>query len=61
MSEPFMNTPPKPEKLGAMTEGNLKDAFAGESLERMKVEPVRRMLETEVRRRVAYGGLTEVV
>ena len=31
MSEPFMNTPPKPEKLGAMTEGYLKDAFAGES------------------------------
>ena len=31
MAEPFRNTPPKPEKLGAMTEGNLKDAFAGES------------------------------
>jgi rubrerythrin len=31
MPEPFKNTPPKPEKLGAMTEGCLKDAFAGES------------------------------
>jgi rubrerythrin len=27
----FINTPPKPEKLGAMTEENLKAAFAGES------------------------------
>ena len=31
MPDAFKNTPPKPEKLGAMTEGNLKDAFAGES------------------------------
>ena len=31
MADAFKNTPPKPEKLGAMTEGNLKDAFAGES------------------------------
>jgi rubrerythrin len=31
MSEPFINTPPKPEQLGAMTEENLKAAFAGES------------------------------
>ena len=31
MADPFINTPPAPEKLGAMTEGNLKDAFAGES------------------------------
>jgi rubrerythrin len=27
----FINTPPKPEKLGLMTEENLKAAFAGES------------------------------
>ena len=31
MAEPFTNTPPKPERLGAMTEENLKAAFAGES------------------------------
>jgi rubrerythrin len=31
MPEPFKNTPPKPEKLGAMTESFIKDAFAGES------------------------------
>lgn len=31
MAEPFKNTPPKPEKLGAMTEECLKAAFAGES------------------------------
>jgi rubrerythrin len=31
MTEPFKNTPPKPEKLGAMTEDCLKAAFAGES------------------------------
>ena len=31
MAEPFKNTPPKPEKLGAMTEEFLKAAFAGES------------------------------
>jgi len=31
MVEPFKNTPPEPEKLGVMTEGNLKAAFAGES------------------------------
>jgi rubrerythrin len=31
MADPFKNTPPKPEKLGAMTEENLKAAFAGES------------------------------
>jgi rubrerythrin len=31
MAEPFKNTPPKPEALGAMTEGNLKAALAGES------------------------------
>ncbi len=31
MADGFINTPPKPEKLGTMTEGNLKDAFAGES------------------------------
>jgi rubrerythrin len=31
MADPFRNTPPKPEKLGAMTEENLKAAFAGES------------------------------
>jgi rubrerythrin len=31
MAEPFMNTPPKPEKLGAMTEEFIKTAFAGES------------------------------
>ena len=31
MTEPFKNTPPKPEKLGAMTEECLKAAFAGES------------------------------
>jgi len=31
MPEPFINTPPKPEKLGAMTEGFIKEAFAGES------------------------------
>jgi rubrerythrin len=31
MADAFRNTPPKPEKLGAMTEENLKAAFAGES------------------------------
>ena len=31
MADAFKNTPPKPEKLGAMTEENLKAAFAGES------------------------------
>ncbi len=31
MAEPFKNTPPKPEMLGIMAEGNLKEAFAGES------------------------------
>lgn len=31
MPQPFMNTPPKPERLGSMTEGFLKEAFAGES------------------------------
>jgi len=31
MTEPFKNTPPKPEKLGAMTESFVKAAFAGES------------------------------
>jgi len=31
MPKPFMNTPPKPEKLGAMTAGFLQEAFAGES------------------------------
>ena len=31
MAEPFKNTPPKPEMLGIMAEGDLKDAFAGES------------------------------
>ena len=31
MTEPFENTPPKPEKIGAMTEDCLKAAFAGES------------------------------
>jgi rubrerythrin len=31
MAEPFMQSPPQPEKLGAMTEENLKAAFAGES------------------------------
>jgi rubrerythrin len=31
MAEPFMNTPPKSETLGLMTEENLKAAFAGES------------------------------
>jgi rubrerythrin len=31
MADGFMQTPPAPEKLGAMTEENLKAAFAGES------------------------------
>jgi rubrerythrin len=31
MADAFKNTPPKPEKLGAMTEESLKAAFAGES------------------------------
>ena len=31
MADPFMNTPPKPEKLGAMTAENLGAALAGES------------------------------
>jgi len=31
MADAFRNTPPKPEKLGAMTEEDLKAAFAGES------------------------------
>ena len=31
MAQPYKNTPPKPEKLGAMTEECLKAAFAGES------------------------------
>jgi rubrerythrin len=31
MADGFMQTPPQPEKLGAMTEENLKAAFAGES------------------------------
>ena len=31
MADPFRNNPPKSEKLGAMTEENLKAAFAGES------------------------------
>lgn len=31
MPEPFKNTPPKPEKLGAMTQSFIKEAFAGES------------------------------
>ena len=31
MADPFMNTPPKPEKLGAMTTENLGAALAGES------------------------------
>jgi len=31
MSEPYINTPPKPEQLGAMTEENLKAALSGES------------------------------
>jgi rubrerythrin len=31
MSDAFMQTPPQSEKLGAMTEENLKAAFAGES------------------------------
>jgi rubrerythrin len=31
MTEPFKNTPPKSEKLGAMTESFIKDALAGES------------------------------
>ena len=31
MTDAFKNTPPKPEKLGAMTEEDLKAAFAGES------------------------------
>ena len=31
MTGPFQNTPPKPEKLGAMTETFIKDALAGES------------------------------
>src|SRR5271169_4535821 len=31
MADAFKNTPPKAEKLGAMTEENLKAAFAGES------------------------------
>ena len=31
MADAFKNTPPKPEKIGAMTEENLKAAFAGES------------------------------
>ena len=31
MAEPFMNTPPKPEKLGAMTSENIAAALAGES------------------------------
>jgi rubrerythrin len=31
MGGAFMQTPPQPEKLGAMTEENLKAAFAGES------------------------------
>jgi len=31
MTEAFLNTPPKTEKLGAMTAENLKAAFAGES------------------------------
>jgi len=31
MTGPFQNTPPKPEKLGAMTESFIKDALAGES------------------------------
>ena len=31
MTEPFMNTPPKPEKLGAMTAENISAALAGES------------------------------
>jgi len=31
MADGFINTPPKPEKLGAMTAENLKAAFAGES------------------------------
>jgi rubrerythrin len=31
MADPFMNTPPKPEKLGAMTAENIGAALAGES------------------------------
>lgn len=31
MAEPFKNTPPKPEKLGAMTEEFMRAALAGES------------------------------
>lgn len=31
MADAFQNTPPKTEKLGAMTEENIKAAFAGES------------------------------
>src|SRR5450756_1271840 len=31
MADGFINTPPKPEKLGAMTAENLKAALAGES------------------------------
>jgi len=31
MAEPFKNSPPKAEKLGAMTESFVKDALAGES------------------------------
>jgi rubrerythrin len=31
MADAFKNSPPAPEKLGAMTEENLKAAFAGES------------------------------
>jgi rubrerythrin len=31
MTGPFQNTPPKPEKLGAMTESFIKDALSGES------------------------------
>jgi rubrerythrin len=31
MADPFINTPPKPEKLGAMTAENISAALAGES------------------------------
>jgi rubrerythrin len=31
MADAFINTPPKAEKLGAMTQGFIKDALAGES------------------------------
>jgi len=47
MPDAFKNTPPKPEKLGAMTEGNLKDAFAGESQASQKYLAFAAVADTE--------------